>query len=89
MASSDELIAAAVNPKNNSVVKTGNIVLDRINEEVERQRVVPVIPPFNLPIIEDQDEVTVPEEKETVAEKKKENQEEANEDKKEADKNED
>ena len=85
MASSDELIAAAVNPKNNSVVKTGNIVLDRINEEVERQRVVKVIPPFNLPIIEDQDEVAVPEEKETVAEKKEENQEEANEDQKEAD----
>ena len=55
MASSDELIAAAVSPKN-SVLKTGNIVLDRINEEVEHQRIVPVIPPFHLPIVEDQEE---------------------------------
>ena len=68
MASSDELIAAAVSPKN-SVIKTGNIVLDRINEEVERQRVVSVIPPFHLPIIEDQEEVKEEEVVETKEEK--------------------
>ena len=72
MASSDELIAAAVSPKN-SVLKTGNIVLDRINEEVERQRVVSVIPPFHLPIIEDQEEeYPVAEEKEKAEDEVKE-----------------